>query len=118
MKVLCVKGGVVSGVVLADVEGVQRSVEMLHVGNVTAKANNDLVVELPQTLDVCKTRKRAVRSYRMLAMAFVQGGPNKPRLSAAITTPSLNLTAMTDVPVTMGCWVCWRGPEVWRWDAS
>jgi len=26
-----------------------------------------------------------------------------PRLSAAMTTPSLNLTARTDVPVTIGC---------------
>lgn len=28
-----------------------------------------------------------------------------PRLSAAMTMPSLNFTARTDVPVTMGCWV-------------
>lgn len=28
-----------------------------------------------------------------------------PRLSAAMTTPSLNFTARTDVPVTMGCCV-------------
>ena len=28
-----------------------------------------------------------------------------PRLSAAITTPSLNLTARTEVPVTMGDFV-------------
>jgi hypothetical protein len=33
-----------------------------------------------------------------------------PRLSAAITTPSLNLTAITDVPVTIGDCVCWFGP--------
>jgi hypothetical protein len=32
-------------------------------------------------------------------------GASLPRLSAATTTPSLNLTARTDVPVTMGCWV-------------
>lgn len=29
-----------------------------------------------------------------------------PRLSAAITTPSLNFSAMTEVPVTMGDCVC------------
>jgi hypothetical protein len=29
-----------------------------------------------------------------------------PRLSAAMTTPSLNLRATTDVPVTMGDCVC------------
>lgn len=27
-----------------------------------------------------------------------------------MTTPSLNLMATTDVPVTMGCWVAWVGP--------
>jgi len=35
---------------------------------------------------------------------------NSPRLSAAMTTPSLNLMAITDVPVTMGCWVACLGP--------
>ena len=29
-----------------------------------------------------------------------------PKLSAAITTPSLNLTARTEVPVTIGDFVC------------
>lgn len=29
-----------------------------------------------------------------------------PRLSAAITTPSLYFRATTEVPVTTGCWVC------------
>lgn len=37
-----------------------------------------------------------------------------PRLSAAMTTPSLNLTARTDVPVTAGDCVCWLGPVDWR----
>ncbi len=41
-----------------------------------------------------------------------------PRLSAAITTPSLNLTATTDVPVTIGCCVCCFGPEVCKYDES
>lgn len=27
-----------------------------------------------------------------------------------MTTPSLNLMAITDVPVTMGCWVACLGP--------
>lgn len=35
-----------------------------------------------------------------------------PRLSAAITTPSLNLIATTDVPVTIGDCVCWFGRDV------
>lgn len=41
-----------------------------------------------------------------------------PRLSAAITTPSLNLSATTDVPVTMGDWVCVLGPLGRMYEAS
>lgn len=43
---------------------------------------------------------------------------NEPRLSAAMTTPSLNFTATTEVPVTAGDWVCVLGPELCRYDAS
>lgn len=39
-------------------------------------------------------------------------GVDVPRLSAAMTTPSLYFTATTLVPVTMGCWVCCVGPSV------
>ena len=35
-----------------------------------------------------------------------------PRLSAAMTMPSLNFTARTEVPVTMGDLVCVFGPRV------
>lgn len=41
-----------------------------------------------------------------------------PRLSAAMTTPPLNLTATTEVPVTIGEEVCVVGPEVWRYEWS
>ncbi len=41
-----------------------------------------------------------------------------PRLSAAITTPSLNLTPSTEVPVTAGDWVWVCGNEDWRSDES
>ena len=41
-----------------------------------------------------------------------------PRLSAAITTPSLNFTARTEVPVTTGCWVCCIGLLPCRYEAS
>lgn len=41
-----------------------------------------------------------------------------PRLSAAMTTPSLNFMPSTDVPVTMGDWVCWLGPFVCMYEAS
>ena len=42
----------------------------------------------------------------------LKGNGNVPRLSAAMTTPSLNLTASTDVPVTTGDCVCCFGPVV------
>lgn len=41
------------------------------------------------------------------------GDGDVPRLSAAITTPSLNFRATTDVPVTTGDWVCVVGPWLW-----
>ena len=41
-----------------------------------------------------------------------------PKLSAAMTTPSLNFAATTEVPVTMGLWVCWLGPEAWKCEWS
>jgi hypothetical protein len=40
-----------------------------------------------------------------------------PRLSAAMTTPSLNLTPSTDVPVTAGDCVCVVGMAC-EYDAS
>jgi hypothetical protein len=41
-----------------------------------------------------------------------------PRLSAAMTTPSLNFAASTEVPVTIGLCVCWFGPVVWKCEGS
>lgn len=41
-----------------------------------------------------------------------------PRLSAAMTTPSLNLAASTEVPVTIGLWVCWFGPSDAKCEGS
>jgi len=41
-----------------------------------------------------------------------------PRLSAAMTTPSLNLAASTEVPVTIGLCVCWFGPEAEKCEGS
>lgn len=45
-------------------------------------------------------------------------GEDAPRLSAAMTTPSLYLRATTDVPVTMGCWVLCLGPFCCMKEAS
>ncbi len=46
------------------------------------------------------------------------GDGYEPRLSAAMTTPSLNLTASTEVPVTIGEEVWALGPFVCRKDGS
>lgn len=46
------------------------------------------------------------------------GKASVPKLSAAIATPPLNLTAMTEVPVTAGDCVCVWGAEVWRYEWS
>jgi hypothetical protein len=44
-------------------------------------------------------------------------GPKVPRLSAAMTTPSLYLIAITEVPVTMGDCVCCVGPDcMYAWS--
>ena len=43
---------------------------------------------------------------------------HRPRLSVARTTPSLNLTPMTDVPVTAGDCVCVFGIDVCIYDWS
>lgn len=50
---------------------------------------------------------------RTMGKELETGAPNEgyvPRLSAAMTTPSLNFRATTDVPVTTGDWVCVVGP--------
>ena len=49
---------------------------------------------------------------------FMAGRNCLPRLSAAITTPSLNLTPSTEVPVTAGDWVWVCGNEDCRCDES
>ena len=46
-------------------------------------------------------------------MMRAEGCENSPKLSAAITTPSLYLQAITEVPVTRGDWVWVVGPFVW-----
>lgn len=43
-----------------------------------------------------------------------RGGDDVPRLSAAMTTPSLNFSAITDVPVIMGDWVACLAPPLCR----
>jgi hypothetical protein len=48
------------GVVLADVERVEQAVDVLHVGHVAAEAYDDLIVELPQALDVGEAGERSI----------------------------------------------------------
>lgn len=100
-----------------DVEGIEESVEVLHVRDVAAETEDNLIIELPETLNVSESSERAIGCYssckrRYLARLYRNVEDwgmmraNKPRLSAAMTTPSLYLTATTEVPVTTGDCVC------------
>ena len=92
--------------------------QVLLVGDVAAEADNGGVVEGKETLDVCEAGERAVGGWMaVLDRSFDRGEKNgkgrsgSPRLSAAMTTPSLYLMATTEVPVTMGDCVCWFAPS-------
>lgn len=111
MQILGVHGGlwgVARGgaVVFANGEGVQKAVDVLHIRNVAAEANDDIAVEDAEALDVGETRERTVGSCKRVLVSPGAGAIARtccaPRLSAAMTMPSLNLTPMTDVPVTEG----------------
>jgi len=52
---------------------------------------------------ICEKERRKTRLKEIVLM---KGLCKLPILSAAITTPPLNLTATTLVPVTIGCFVC------------
>lgn len=69
---------------------------------------------------ISEAGKGAVRcwKYRLVDDRELEGACFVPKLSAAMTTPSLNLTPITDVPVTAGDCVCCIGPEVWRYEGS
>ena len=110
MEVLRVERVVDRGVVLADIEGVEEAVQVLHVRDIAAETYHNLIVELAQALYIGEACKRAVRCYNeILAHIFHKSllrNQAVPRLSAAITTPSLNLAARTEVPVTIGPCEC------------
>jgi len=117
------RGG--GGVVLARIEAVQHAVQGLHVGDVAADADYCLLVEGKEafhigeagegTVGCCWGEALAVEREGMVGNREKEVGDiDEPRLSAAMTTPSLNLTPITDVPVTAGDCVCCVGPVVWR----
>lgn len=60
MQVFGVHAVACGGVVFFDGEGVQEAVEILHVGNVAAEADDGGVGEGAETLDICKAGERAV----------------------------------------------------------
>ena len=63
VQVLSVEHVAVRRVVLLDIHGVEETVEILHVGNVTAKANHCLIAEFTQTLHVGETSQGSVGGY-------------------------------------------------------
>ena len=111
------------GVAFAGGEGGECAVQVLHVGEVAADADYGGGVEGAEAFDVGEAGEGTVGSWVGVS---VWGGRwevygverDEPRLSAAITTPFWNLTAMTEVPVTVGDWVCCLGPVEWRYEAS
>lgn len=108
----------------SNAERIKETIEVLHVRNITADANYACGVEWSETFHISKASERAIGCWWMVDLARSEGlrtllsRQNIPRLSAAMTTPSLNLTAITEVPVTIGDCVCVLGPVVWRYDAS
>lgn len=61
MQVLSIECVAVAGVVFADVERLQQSVEVLHVRDVAAEADDGAVGEGAETFDVGKAGEGAVR---------------------------------------------------------
>ena len=83
--------------VLVGLEHLDRK---LQVTNVSRSAHQRALAKRREPLDVTKARQRAIRRYKKITQEpderFV------PRQSAAIITPSLYFTAITEVPVTIG----------------
>lgn len=50
------------GVVLADIDRFEESVDVLHVGDVAAESDDGIRTEDAETLDVCESGERAVGS--------------------------------------------------------
>jgi len=104
------RGGLV---VFVDGEGLEVAIEVLHVRDVAAEADDCEVVEAAETLDVGEAGEGTVGCWKHALVRAKTAGREVeavPRLSAAITTPSLYLMPRTDVPVTTGLCVCVIGP--------
>lgn len=48
------------GVILADIDGFEESVDVLHVGDVTAESDDGVVAEDAKAFDVCEAGEGAV----------------------------------------------------------
>jgi hypothetical protein len=102
----------------------RRLEEVLHVADISRRAHDRVCTDLLQTLDIGEPSKRAIGGYcsaQELAGDVgvgMRGEREGPRLSAAITTPPLYFMATTEVPVTIGCCVCWFGMFAARWEWS
>lgn len=60
MQVLGVEGMAGRGVVFGDIEGIEEAVEILHVRDIAADADNGFGVEGTETLYVCETGEGTV----------------------------------------------------------
>ena len=55
-----------AGIVLADIDGFEESVNVLHVGDVTAETDDGVLAEYAETLDVCETGEGSIGGYFMM----------------------------------------------------
>jgi hypothetical protein len=67
--------GVAAGVVgFFDVEAVEETVEILHVGDIAAEANDGGAGEGAETLDVCEAGEGAVGCFEGDVLVWPTGG--------------------------------------------
>lgn len=55
-----------AGIVLADIDGFEESVDVLHVGDVTAEPDDGVLAENAETLDVCETSEGSIGGCFMM----------------------------------------------------
>lgn len=66
VQVLGIEHVAVAGIVLADIDGFEESVDVLHVGDITAETDDGVLAKYAETLDVCETGEGSVGGYIMI----------------------------------------------------
>lgn len=88
----------------------ERSVGSYSIPDSSAEAlTTSVSLSISRPLDTIASTVGDSKESQELAVCYTilrKAHHHIPRLSAAITTPSLNFIAITEVPVTIGLWVC------------